>query len=127
MPPSKLNIVAAAARQITTTWDPRIVGDVNTAQVKVAKFGTLFDWHQHDDEDEAFFVLRGRIVIDFRDGAVEMDEGDFLVVPKRIEHRPRSLTKEPIVLMFEPATTRNTGDAESDYTVERLKRLQPGP
>ncbi|MEO1657130.1 MAG: cupin domain-containing protein [Pseudomonadota bacterium] len=127
MPPSKINIADAAAAQITTTFDPHIVGDVNNAQVKVAKFGPAFDWHQHENEDEAFFVLRGRIAIDFRDGAVELGEGDFLVVPKTVEHRPRSLTEEPIVVMFEPATTLNTGDAESDLTVADLKRLAPSP
>ena len=70
-------------------------------------------------------VLRGRIAIDFRDGAVELEEGDFLVVPRAVEHRPRSLTEQPIVLMFEPSTTLNTGDSDSDLTVSDLKRLEP--
>ncbi|MEO1041914.1 MAG: cupin domain-containing protein [Pseudomonadota bacterium] len=125
MPPSKFSLVHAVEGQITKTWDPHVVGDVNETQVKVAKFGDVFDWHRHEEEDEAFLVLRGRIAIDFRDGSVEMEEGDFLVVPKTVEHRPRSLTDEPIVLMVEPSTTLNTGDAESDKTVADLKRLQP--
>lgn len=125
MLPPKINIVSGADQQITRPWDPHIVGDVNNAQVKVAKFGPVFDWHQHEHEDEAFFVLRGRIAIDFRDGSVDMEEGDFLVVPRQTEHRPRSLTDEPVVLMFEPATTLNTGDAESGHTVSDLKRLDP--
>ncbi len=125
MPPSKLNIVAAADRQITKVFDPHVVGDVNESQVKVAKFGETFDWHAHTHEDEAFLVLRGRIAIDFRDGSVELGDGDFLVVPKGVEHRPRSLTPEPVVLMVEPATTLNTGDADSDLTVTDLKRLAP--
>ncbi|MCR4266566.1 cupin domain-containing protein [Nitratireductor sp. ZSWI3] len=104
-------------------FDPHIAGDVNDAQVKIAKFGATFDWHSHEAEDEAFLVLRGRIAIDFRDGSVELDEGDFLVVPKTVEHRPRSLTEEPVVLMFEPATTVNTGNAESTLTVTELNRL----
>ncbi|TIS60906.1 MAG: cupin domain-containing protein, partial [Mesorhizobium sp.] len=87
------------------------------------KFGEVFDWHAHDNEDEAFLVLRGRIAIDFRDGPVELGEGDFIVVPRGVEHRPRSLTAEPVVLMFEPATTLNTGNAKSDLTVTDLKRL----
>ncbi|MGT2464968.1 cupin domain-containing protein [Mesorhizobium atlanticum] len=62
-------------------------------------------------------MLRGRIAIDFRDGPVELGEGDFIVVPRGVEHRPRSLTREPVVLMFEPATTLNTGNARSDLTV----------
>jgi len=123
MAPSKINIVEAADRKIKKVFHPFIVGDVNDSQVKVAKIGEVFDWHAHEQEDEAFLVLRGRMAIDFRDGAVELGEGDFLVVPKGVEHRPRSLTREPIVLMFEPATTLNTGNANSDLTVAELKRL----
>src|SRR5262245_4345371 len=123
MPPRKINLVAAADKAIDKIFDPHIAGDVNDSQVKIAKFGEVFDWHAHDHEDEAFLVLRGRIAIDFRDGAVELGEGEFIVVPKTVEHRPRSLTDEPVVLMFEPATTLNTGNATSDLTVTDLKRL----
>ena len=123
MPRRVINLVEAADRKIKKVFDPHIAGDVNDAQAKVAKFGDVFDWHAHEKEDEAFLVLRGRIAIDFRDGAVELGENDFIVVPKGTEHRPRSLSKEPIVLMFEPATTLNTGNAKSDLTVTDLKRL----
>ena len=123
MPPRKIDLVAAADAKIAKVFDPHIAGDVNESQVKIAKFGKTFEWHAHEHEDEAFLVLRGRIAIDFRDGVVEMDEGEFLVVPKAVEHRPRSLTTEPVVLMFEPATTLNTGDAKSDLTVTELQRL----
>ncbi|WEX09896.1 cupin domain-containing protein [Chelativorans sp. AA-79] len=123
MPPRKINLLEAADRQIQKVFDPHVAGDVNESQAKVAKFGEVFDWHAHEKEDEAFLVLRGRIAIDFRDGSVELDEGEFLVVPRAVEHRPRSLTREPVVLMFEPATTLNTGNAESDLTVTELKRL----
>ena len=125
MPPRKVNIVAAADRQISTVFEPYIVGDVNQSQVKVAKFGEAFDWHSHADEDEGFFVLRGRIAIDFRDGSVELDQGDFIVVPRTVEHRPRSLTEKPTVMLFEPSAILNTGDAVSEYTLQDLKRLQP--
>ncbi len=125
MPPVKVNILAAAEAQINEVFDPHVVGDVNNTQVKVAKFGEVFDWHSHPEEDEAFFVLSGRVAIDFRDGVVELDEGDFIVVPRGTEHRPRSLTKEPIVVMVEPASTLNTGDAISELTVGTLKRLVP--
>lgn len=126
MPPLKFSLAAAADRQISTLFDPHIVADVNDAQVKIAKFGEVFDWHAHEHEDEAFMVLKGSIAIDFRDGSVEMGEGDFLSVPKGVEHRPRSLSPEPIVLLFEKATTVNTGNAEgSDLKVTDLKRLQP--
>ena len=123
MPPAKLNILNSAQDQIDKTFDPHIVGDINDYQVKVAKFGEVFDWHSHEEEDEGFLVLKGRIAIDFRDGAVELGEGDFMVVPKTVEHRPRSLSDQPIVLMFEPATTLNTGNADSELTVSELKRL----
>ena len=123
MSPRKINLVEAADRKIEKVFDPHIAGDVNDSQVKIAKFGEVFDWHAHENEDEAFLVLRGKIAIDFRDGSVELGEGDFIVVPRTVEHRPRSLTKEPVVLMFEPATTLNTGNAKSDLTVTELKRL----
>jgi mannose-6-phosphate isomerase-like protein (cupin superfamily) len=123
MPPRKINLVAAADAKIDKVFDPHVAGDVNGSQAKVAKFGAVFEWHAHEKEDEAFLVLRGRIAIDFRDGQVELGEGDFMVVPRGVEHRPRSLTEEPVVLMFEPATTLNTGNARSELTVTELKRL----
>lgn len=121
--PRKINLLEAADARIGKVFDPHIAGEVNDAQVKVAKFGEMFDWHAHEHEDEAFLVLRGRIAIDFRDGPVELGEGEFIVVPKGVEHRPRSLTHEPVVLMFEPSTTLNTGNAASDLTVTELNRL----
>ena len=122
MPPRKINLLEAAG-EIKEVFKPRIAGEVNDSQVKIAKIGEIFDWHAHEREDEAFLVLSGRIAIDFRDGAVELGEGDFVVVPHGVEHRPRSLTKEPVVLMFERATTVNTGNAESRFTVTELERL----
>lgn len=122
--PRKINLVSAAESQIKGVWQPHIAGDINDNQVKIAKFGEVFDWHAHEAEDEGFLVLKGRIAIDFRDGSVELGEGDFLVVPRGVEHRPRSLTAEPIVLMVEPSTTLNTGNAQSALTVTQLNRLQ---
>ncbi|MFD1982162.1 cupin domain-containing protein [Mesorhizobium newzealandense] len=123
MPPHKINLIEAADQKIKKVFDPHIAGDVNESQVKIAKFGDVFDWHAHENEDEAFLVLRGRIAIDFRDGTVELASGEFIVVPRAVEHRPRSLSEQPVVLMFEPATTLNTGNAKSDLTVADLKRL----
>jgi mannose-6-phosphate isomerase-like protein (cupin superfamily) len=123
MAPTKINLLESVDRQIRDVFKPYIVGDINDSQVKVAKFGEMFDWHAHDEEDEGFLVLRGRIALDFREGTVELGAGEFLVVPRKVEHRPRSLTKEPVVLMFEPSTTVNTGNAESDLTVAELDRL----
>jgi len=125
MKPEKINILVTADRQIKDVFDPHIVGDINDSQVKVAKFGKEFDWHSHTDEDEGFLVLRGRIAIDFRDGTVELGEGDYITIPRTVEHRPRSLTCEPVVVMFEPSTTLNTGETTSDFTVSELKRLKP--
>ncbi len=124
MPPRKVHLVSAAKQQIHRVFDPYVAGDINDSQVKVAKFGEAFDWHSHPKEDEGFFVLSGQIAIDFRDGTVELGEGDFMVVPCGVEHRPRSLTVEPIVMMFEPTSTLNTGNVTSDLTVEKLKQLQ---
>ena len=124
MPPNKIHLLESVDRQIHEVFKPYVAGDINESQVKVAKFGKVFDWHAHDREDEAFLVLRGRIAIDFRDGTVELGEGEFIVVPKSVEHRPRSLTEEPVVLMVEPATTLNTGNAASDLTVTELERLK---
>ncbi|MCQ8185114.1 cupin domain-containing protein [Parvularcula maris] len=121
----KIAIADLAEARIDRFFDPHIVADVNEAQVKVAKFGSAFDWHSHPEEDEAFLVLKGRVAIDLRDGTVELEEGDFLNVPAGVEHRPRALSESPIVLMFERATTLNTGDAESRFTVETPKRLVP--
>lgn len=123
MTPRPINLLEAADRRITAVFQPMIAGDINDAQVKIAKFGEVFDWHAHEAEDEAFLVLRGRVAIDFRDGVAELGEGDFLVVPRGVEHRPRSLTAEPVVLMVEPAATLNTGNAASTLTVRALERL----
>lgn len=121
--PRKISLVSAAETRIKGVWQPHIAGDINDSQVKIAKFGEVFDWHAHENEDEAFLVLKGAIAIDFRDGVVELAEGDFIVVPRAVEHRPRALTHEPIVLMVEPSTTINTGNAASALTVTELNRL----
>lgn len=125
MPPIKWNVTKSAEDQITTLFDPHVIGNVNDSIIKVAKFGETFNWHSHEHEDEAFLVLSGRIAIDFRDGTVELEQGELIIVPRTIEHRPRSLTKEPIVLLFEPSTTINTGDDVTEHTVIKLKNLKP--
>jgi mannose-6-phosphate isomerase-like protein (cupin superfamily) len=83
MPPSKINVLAAVDRKVKEVFHPFVVGDVNDSQVKVAKFGAEFDWHAHEREDEAFFVLRGRIAIDFRDGVAELGRRRFCRRPTR--------------------------------------------
>lgn len=102
--------------QFSDHWHPRIVGALNGQHVKLAKFAGPFVWHHHADEDELFLVLRGRFRMEFRDRTVEVGEGEFLIVPRGVEHRPVA-DEEVCVLLFEPATTKHTGDLETPLTV----------
>jgi mannose-6-phosphate isomerase-like protein (cupin superfamily) len=103
-------------------WNPRIVGELNGQHVKLAKLQSEFIWHRHDQEDELFLVVRGRLRMEFRDRHVWLEAGEFLIVPRGIEHRPAA-DAEVEVLLFEPATTLNTGNVRNDRTVEGLQRL----
>ncbi|MBA3650801.1 MAG: cupin domain-containing protein [Chthoniobacterales bacterium] len=97
-------------------WRPKIVGELNGQEVKVVKFQGVFPWHHHEVEDELFLVWRGRMRIEFRDRVVELNEGEFLVVPNGVENRTEA-DEEAEVILFEPAATRNTGNAdESEFT-----------
>ena len=97
-------------------WSPRIVAALNGQEVKLAKFLGAFDWHSHPDEDEMFLVLKGSFTMEFRDRSVELHEGQMLVVPRGVEHRPVA-EEECAVMLVEPAGLVNTGDAaESDRT-----------
>ena len=112
-----------AGKTIPGPWLPRIAGDVNDYQVKVARFEGAFDWHSHAEEDEAFLVVDGRIAIDFRDGSEELGPNDFLVVKRGVEHRPRAIEGSAIVVMFEPNSTVNTGEQLTARTVTVLEKL----
>lgn len=90
-------------------WSPKIAGELNGQQVKLAKFSGEFIWHKHDDEDELFLVIRGRFSMEFRNKKIELNEGEFLIVPKGVEHKPVA-AEEVWVLLFEPAATVNTGN-----------------
>jgi len=103
-------------------WNPRVVGELNGQHVKVVKFQGEFVWHDHADEDEFFLVLRGSFRMDFRDKSVILSEGDFIIVPRGVEHRPVA-EREVEVILFEPAQIRHTGDVESDLTVHRYGRI----
>ena len=107
---------------ITDHWSPRIVGELNGQHVKLVKFQGAFVWHHHDDEDELFLVHRGRFRMELRDGDVELGAGDFMIVPRGVEHRPVA-EEEVEVLLFEPAGTLNTGNVRNERTVERPARL----
>ena len=107
----------------TEHWRPKIVGELNGQEVKVVKFQGVFPWHQHEKEDELFLVWRGRMRIEFRDRIVELGAGEFLVVPHGVEHRTAA-DEEAEVVLFEPAATRNTGDAqESEFTAPEGVRI----
>ncbi|HVR96873.1 MAG TPA: cupin domain-containing protein [Thermoanaerobaculia bacterium] len=103
-------------------WNPRIVGELNGQHVKLTKFSGPFIWHQHEHEDELFMVVKGRFTMEFRDRNVELNEGEILIVPRGVEHRPVA-EEEVHVLLFEPATTVNTGDVESELTKKELERI----
>jgi mannose-6-phosphate isomerase-like protein (cupin superfamily) len=103
-------------------WNPRIVGELNGQQVKVVKFLGPFEWHYHDNEDELFLVHRGTFRMEFRDRAVDLAAGDFLVVPRGVEHRPVADAEVEVVL-FEPASTLNTGNVVNERTIRTPSRL----
>jgi mannose-6-phosphate isomerase-like protein (cupin superfamily) len=103
-------------------WKPRIVAEVNGHHVKLVKFLGEFVWHHHETEDELFLVVRGRFRMEFRDRSVWLEEGEFIVVPKGVEHRPIA-EEEVSVLLFEPASTVNTGDVRNTMTAANLEKL----
>ncbi|MBL8877217.1 MAG: cupin domain-containing protein [Phycisphaerae bacterium] len=103
-------------------WSPRIAADLNGQQVKLAKFKGEFVWHSHEHEDEMFLVHKGSFTMEFRDKRVEVRAGEFLVVPRGVEHRPVA-AEEVEVVLFEPASTLNTGNASDSRTVRDLKRI----
>jgi len=103
-------------------WSPRIAGELNGQQVKLAKFQGPFIWHHHDNEDELFLVVKGRFRMELRDRTIELEEGEFLIVPRGVEHRPVA-DEEVHVLLFEPASTLNTGNVENERTLHELQRV----
>lgn len=114
--------LSAALASITDHWNPRIVGELNGQHVKLAKLQGEFVWHHHEDEDELFLVLDGELTLEFRDRTVTLEKGQFLVVPRGVEHRPVA-EREAHVLFFEPASTLNTGNVRNARTVEHPERL----
>jgi mannose-6-phosphate isomerase-like protein (cupin superfamily) len=103
-------------------WSPKVVGELNGQQVKLVKFQGAFTWHHHEHEDELFLVHRGAFRMEFRDRTVELSAGDFLIVPHGVEHRPVA-DEEVEVLLFEPASTLNTGNVRDARTVDTPERL----
>ncbi len=117
----KVNL-AEKLSAVHAPWQPKIVGELNGQHVKVVKLSGPFVWHHHQDEDELFLVLRGVFRMELRDRTIEVGPGEFLVVPRGVEHRPVA-DREAEVLLFEPASTLNTGNVRNERTVEQPERI----
>jgi mannose-6-phosphate isomerase-like protein (cupin superfamily) len=114
--------LAEKLRTFDEPWSPRIIAELNGQHLKLARLEGAFVWHAHPDEDEAFLCLEGSLRIELRDGAVALAPGELVVVPRGVEHRPVA-DAGASVLLFEPASTVNTGDAGGPRTVERPERI----
>jgi mannose-6-phosphate isomerase-like protein (cupin superfamily) len=100
-------------------WTPKIIGELNGQHVKLAKLQGEFVWHDHKDEDELFYIIKGQLIIELRDKTVTLNEGDMYIVPRGIEHKP--IAKEEVhVLLFEPAVIKHTGEVEHELTKDKL-------
>ncbi|MCK6617205.1 MAG: cupin domain-containing protein [Cyclobacteriaceae bacterium] len=108
--------------QFSDYWNPRIIGELNGQQVKAARLKGEFIWHHHEHEDELFLITKGKLKMEFRDKTVEIGEGEFIIVPRGVEHKPVA-DEEVELLLFEPASTLNTGNIENERTMKELKRI----
>ncbi len=119
-----MNLIDLADKlsQFDEYWSPRIIGEVNESLVKLAKLNGEFVWHSHEQEDELFLVLKGRLTIRFRDRDVHLEEGQIVIVEKGIEHQPVA-ESETHVLIVEPRSTLNTGNVVNERTVADLERI----
>lgn len=103
-------------------WTPKIIGELNGQQVKLAKLKDEFVWHSHEDEDELFMVFKGTLIMEYRDREETVGEGETIIVPRGVEHFPRTKNGEEVwVLLFEPADTKHTGEVVHDKTVNDQK------
>src|SRR6478736_5838107 len=103
-------------------WSPKIVGELNGQMVKLVKFTGPFVWHHHDDEDELFYVVKGSFDMEFEGKTITITQGEFIIVPRGVEHRPNA-KEECEVMLFEPGTTLNTGNVENERTLKKLQHL----
>jgi len=117
----KVNLAEKLSR-FTQHWSPKIVGEVNESYVKLVKFKGEFVWHHHEREDELFLVVKGRFTIKVREKDIEVDEGEFIIIPRGVEHKPVA-EEECCVLLLEPKTTLNTGNVRNERTVIELERI----
>jgi len=114
--------LAAKFRLFDEYWSPKIVGELNDAYVKLVKVKGEFVWHHHETEDELFFVVKGRLLLKFRDRDVWVEEGEFVIVPRGVEHLPVA-AEETHVMLLEPKSTLNTGNVRNERTVSDLDRI----
>jgi mannose-6-phosphate isomerase-like protein (cupin superfamily) len=121
MKTQKVNLAEKFSR-FSDCWNPRIVGEINDCQVKVVKLKGEFIWHHHENEDEPFLVTKGRLIMKLRDGDVTIHEGEFLIVPRGVEHCPVA-EEEVHIVLIEPKTTLNTGNLRNERTVAELERI----
>jgi mannose-6-phosphate isomerase-like protein (cupin superfamily) len=117
----KTNLAEKFSR-ITEYWKPYIAGELNGQLVKLDKLKGEFVWHHHENEDEMFLVVKGRFRIEFRDKTVWLDEGEFIVVPRMVEHKPVA-DEEAWIVLFEPASTLNTGNVDNEFTLRELEKV----
>lgn len=117
----KINLAEKFSR-ITEYWKPYIAGELNGQLVKLDKLKGEFVWHQHENEDEMFLVVKGRFRIEFRDKTVWLEEGEFIVVPRGVEHKPVA-DEEAWIVLFEPASTLNTGNVDNEFTLPELEKI----
>jgi mannose-6-phosphate isomerase-like protein (cupin superfamily) len=117
----KVNLAEKFSR-IQEYWKPYIAGELNGQLVKLDKLKGEFVWHHHENEDEMFLVVKGRFRIEFRDKTVWLEEGEFIVVPRGVEHKPVA-DEEAWILLFEPASTLNTGNVDNEFTLRELDRV----
>ncbi len=108
--------------QFSDHWSPKVIGELNGQHVKLAKVKGEFVWHDHRDEDELFFVVKGTLRIEFRDKTVELNEGEMLIVPRGVEHKPVA-EEEVWLMLFEPTKIKHTGEIEDERTVKEYERL----
>ena len=121
MSPDKVNL-AEKFSHFSDYWNPRIVGEVNDSYIKVVKLKGEFIWHHHDNEDELFFVTNGTLRMQFRDREAIVREGEFIIVPRGVEHCPAA-DEEVHLLLMEPKSTLNTGNIANERTVAQLERI----
>jgi mannose-6-phosphate isomerase-like protein (cupin superfamily) len=119
---NKVNLAQAFAG-FQDPWNPRMAGQVNGTAIKLVKLEGAFDWHHHEHEDEMFLVVEGRLRMKLRDGDIDIDPGEYLIVPRGVEHCPEALTPSCSVLLVEPATTINTGNVVTDRTRTALESI----